>query len=265
MRRLAGVGVIVTRPLAQSAGLCSLIEAHGATAFALPAITIDALEPHAGLARRIAAGDAFDLVVFTSANAVRHGAGLLGSRRDLEIAAIGPATRRVLDLAGYRVAITPRGGFDTEHLRAEPAFADLGGRRVLLVKGVGGRDLLARELEARGARVVPVDVYRRAPAAPDSARLRELEAQLDGGALQVVTATSVEIATALLAISTPTLRAALDRLHWLVPAGRVADALASLGIAGPRIEARSPEDPALVEALSRWALGRSGGYSNEST
>ena len=264
MRRLAGVGVLVTRPRAQSAQLCRLLEERGAVAFALPAITIDALAVPPELGRRIGAPDAFDLVVFTSANAVRHGAGLLGPRRDLAIAAIGPATRRALDLAGHRVAITPRGGFDSEHLLAEPALQDLGGQRVLLVKGVGGRDLLARELAARGARVETVEVYRRAPASPDPARLRELEARLGAGALQVVTATSLEVAAALLTMSTPPVRAALDRLHWLVPAGRVANALASLGIAGPRIEATSPQDPALVDALSRWATGRSGGYSNDS-
>jgi uroporphyrinogen-III synthase len=264
MRRLAGVGVLVTRPQAQSAELCRLLEAHGATTFAFPAITIDALATPPEFARRIGDPNAFDLVVFTSANAVRHGAALLGPRRDRAIAAIGPATRRALDLAGYPVAITPRGGFDSEHLLAEPALRDLAGRRVLLVKGVGGRDLLARELAARGARVESLEVYRRSPAAPEPARLRELEDRLDAGALQVVTATSVEIATALLAISTPRLRAVLARLHWLAPAGRVASALDALGVRGPRIAAASPEDPALLEALSRWAADRSGDQSNES-
>ena len=264
MRRLAGVGVLVTRPQTQSVALCRLLEAHGATTFALPAIAIDAVAVSSELARRIGATDAFDLVVFTSANAVRHGAALLRSGRARTIAAIGPATRRALELAGFPVAITPRGGVDSEHLLAEPALQDLAGRRVLLVKGVGGRDLLARELLARGARVELAEVYRRSPASPDPGRLRSLEARIDAGALQVVTATSLEVASALITISTPGLRAALQRLHWLVPAGRVANALESLGIQGPRIEAASPEDPALLDALLRWAAGHSGGYSNES-
>ena len=264
MRRLAGVGVLVTRPRAQSTALCRLLEEHGATAVALPSITIEPVAPPAGLAQRIGSADAFDLVVFSSANAVQHGIALLGPQRDLTIAAIGPATQRALERAGYPVAITPQGGFDSEHLLAAPALQDLAGRRVLLVKGVGGRDLLARELAARGARVDVVEVYRRSPATPEPAQLRSIEARIEAGALQVVTATSVEVAGALLAISPPTLRTALQRLQWLVPAGRVANALESLGIHGPRIEATSPDDSALVDALLRSAAARPAGYSNDS-
>ena len=262
---LAGIAVLVTRPQAQSAALCRRLEARGATVFALPAVTIDPVAVPGDLAKRIGTADAFDLVVFTSANAVRHGTAWLADPRDRTIAAIGPATRRALERAGFPVSITPRGGFDSEHLLAEPALRDLVGRRVLLVKGIGGRDLLARELAARGARVEAAEVYRRSPATPDPERLRALEARIDAGALQVVTATSLEIASALLGLSPPPLRTALERLHWLVPAGRVANALESLGIRGPRIEAASPEDPALVDALARWAAGRSRDYSNEST
>ena len=52
----------------------------------------------------------------TSTNAVRFGASLLDQKRDLTLAAIGPATARALNLAGYRVAVQPRESFDSEGL-----------------------------------------------------------------------------------------------------------------------------------------------------
>ena len=45
---------------------------------------------------------------------------LLEQRRDLNLAAIGPATLRALNQAGYRVAVQPAGGFDSESLLRHP-------------------------------------------------------------------------------------------------------------------------------------------------
>ncbi|HUY83793.1 MAG TPA: uroporphyrinogen-III synthase [Steroidobacteraceae bacterium] len=258
MRRLEGVGVLVTRPQAQAEPLCRLLEQHGAVPIRLPAIIIEPTASQRELAARLGDIMPSDLVVFTSANAVRYGAPLLEQRRDLTIAAIGPATRRALNLAGYRVSIVPAQGFDSEHLLAEPGLRHIPGLRVVLIKGVGGRELLAQEFAARGARVDTIEVYRRRPAAPDAGLLRRIEAQAAAGDLQIVTATSMEIATALLAISAPGLRAALERLHWVVPGGRIAAAIRSLGLAAPLIEAASPEDQEIVGALLRWPIGESG-------
>jgi len=258
VRSLDGVGVLVTRPQTQAMPLCRLLEEHGATTIQLPAIVIEPVAAQRELAARLGPLDDADLVIFTSANAVRFGAALLGQRRNLILAAIGPATKRALNQAGYRVAIVPGGGFDSAHLLAEPRLQHLAGRRVVLVKGVGGRELLAEELAERGAIVRAVEVYRRLPATPGAERLRRIEQRLAAGELQIVTATSLEIGAALLSLAGAGLRAQFERLHWLVAGARIATGLAHLGVAAPIIEAASAEDQDLLEALLRWRATLSG-------
>jgi uroporphyrinogen-III synthase len=258
MPLLDGLGVLVTRPRTQAMPLCRLLEEHGATAYRLPAIEIEPAASHRDLAARLGTLADGDLVIFTSANAVRYGAALLEQRRDLELVAIGPATARALNQAGYRVAIVPAGGFDSEHLLAEARLQHLAGRRVVLIKGGGGRDLLARELARRGAAVHPLVVYRRLPAVPAAQELARLEQLFATGAVQVVTATSVETGAALLGFATPALRAGLEAARWLVPGARTAAGLTALGLTARPIEAASAEDHDLVAALLRWRSSESG-------
>lgn len=257
MRLLHGIGVLVTRPAHQAMPLCRLLEAEGANPVRFPALEIKPLDRRA-VAANIGALPAYDLIVFTSANAVRFGAELLGQKRDLPLAVIGPATARALNREGYRVAVQPAAGFDSEGLLQHPQLHTLTGKRVLLVKGSNGRELLQQELARRGAQVTIADVYRREPAAPSVDELAALQSQVDAGAIQFVTATSVEIADGLRAIASPALGAALQDLHWVVPGARVAAALRGHGVQGPILEAQSADDQDVVSALLRWRAGESG-------
>src|SRR5271165_142699 len=161
MLPLHGVGVLVTRPRQQASALCRLLEAQGARTFCLPAIEIKPMAESRLLAARLGELAEFDLIIFTSANAVRFGAALLEQRRDLPLAAIGPATARALNQAGYRVMVQPTDGFDSENLLQHPRLAAMAGKRILLMKGSGGRELLQDEFTRRGAHVTIAEVYRR--------------------------------------------------------------------------------------------------------
>jgi len=254
MRPLHGIGVLVTRPEQQATPLCLLLEAEGATALRLPAIDINACGEPQTFAASVGALDKFDLIVFTSANAARFGTVLLGQRRDLALAAIGPATARALIQLGFEVTVQPAGGFDSEALLAHPRLEHIAGRRILLIKGRGGRQLLEQEFTRRGAQVLEVDVYERAPAHPGAAQLSAVQSDIDAGRLQVVTATSLEIGSHLLDLA-PGLD--LQRLLWLVPGERVAAALRQRGLLARIITAASADDQDLVAALLRWRLEES--------
>jgi uroporphyrinogen-III synthase len=258
MSALHGVGVLVTRPEQQAMPLCRLLQAEGAHTMRLPAIDIKPIGNRRETAAQLGVLKDFDVIIFTSANAVRFGASLLDQQRDLCLAAVGNATARALNQAGYRVAVQPQLSVDSEGLLRHPRLEHPAGRRILLIKGSNGRPFLEQELARRGALVVTTDVYRRVPAVPSQAALAALLDNFCAGAVQVVTATSVEIAINLLKVATPALRGEFERVHWLVPGSRVASAVRDLGIAAPLVQAESAEDQDLVAALMRWRSSASG-------
>ncbi len=200
----------------------------------------------------------FDVIIFTSANAVRFGAALLDQKRNLTLAAMGPATARALNQAGYRVAVQPPQAFDSESLLRHPMLERPAGRRILIVKGADGRAFLEHELAQRGAQVMTADVYQRVPAVPSQAVLAALLGRFTAGAVQVVTATSVDIARSLLGMASPALRGEFERVHWLVPGARVAAGVRECGLSAPLLQAESAEDQDLVAALVRWRSSTSG-------
>jgi uroporphyrinogen-III synthase len=258
MLPLQGLGVLVTRPQHQAMPLCRLLSTLGANTILLPAIEIKPLAQRGALAARLGAAENFDLIIFTSSNAVRFGAALLDQRRDLALAAIGPATVRALNQAGYRVAVQPTAGFDSEGLLRHGKLQHVAGNRILIIKGEGGRDLLQQELARRGAQVTVADVYRRERATPAPDDLAALEADFAAGAIHVITATSAEIAANLLALATPALRGEFERVHWVVPGARVAQSLHERGLSAPLLQADSAEDQDLVDAIVRWRARESG-------
>jgi uroporphyrinogen-III synthase len=253
---LDGLGVLITRPSHQAGPLCRLFEAEGASVIRFPAIAVLPLD--VGRAWAAGALGVFDLILFTSANAVRHGAALLDQQRDLPLAAIGPATARALNQAGYRVAVQPSGAFDSESLLRHPRLASLAGQRILLIKGQGGRELLEQELSRRGAAVTLAEVYRRECPAPEAAELRSLESSFEKREIQLITATSAEIGNNLLVLATPALRRHFDAAHWLVPGVRVGDILRQEGLRAPIVLAASAVDQDLVSAAVRWRSSVSG-------
>ncbi len=238
--------------------LCRLLEIQGAGTLRLPAIEIKALGNRRDMAARLGPFENFDVIIFTSANAVRFGASLLDQKRDLTLAAVGAATARALNQAGYRVAVQPVGSVDSEGLLLHPRLEHPAGRRILLIKGSHGRPYLERELMSRGAQVSAAEVYERVPTTPGRAVLDSLLQSFAAGAVQVITATSVEIAANLLRIAGPALRDEFERAHWLVPGERVAAAVRGLGLKAPLLPAGSAEDQDLVAALIRWRSSVSG-------
>jgi uroporphyrinogen-III synthase len=260
---LHGVGVLVTRPEFQAMPLCRLLESYGATTFRLPAIEIKPLKDRRVMAEQLGVLENFDVILFTSANAVRFGASLLDQKRDLTLAALGPATSRALNQAGYRVAIQPGESFDSEGLLSHPRLERVAGHRILIIKGTHGRDLLQQELTRRGATVVCAEVYERVPAILTAAALKVVHERFAAGEMQVITATSLEIGAALLKLAPlgpapHDLRSEFERAHWLVPGERVASGLRELGLKAPLVHADSAEDQDLAAALIRWRSSVSG-------
>src|SRR2546428_7931498 len=107
----------------------------------------------------------------------------------LRACARGQGAAEALVAVGIRNARIPATSFDTEGLLALPELHDVAGRRVLVLRGQGGRELLGDTLARRGAQVDYVSCYRRA--APQ-AGAQELVAALRERRAQALTLTSAE-------------------------------------------------------------------------
>jgi uroporphyrinogen-III synthase len=143
-------------------------------------------------------------------------------------------------------------------LLLHPLLDHPAGRRILIIKGSNGRSFLEQELAHRGAQVVATDVYQRVPATPSHAALAALLDRFAAGAVQVITATSLDIASNLLRMATPALRDEFERVHWLIPGERIAAGVRERGLSAPLLQAESAEDHDLVAALIRWRASASG-------
>jgi uroporphyrinogen-III synthase len=173
------------------------------------------------------------------------GAPLPGNPR---IAAVGKGTARALRDAGLAVDILPQGRFDSEALLELEALQQLQDRRVLILRGNGGRALLGESLQQRGAEVIYAEVYRREPPPVDAAPL--LENWM--AEVQVVTVTSVEILENLMAILGPQGRKLLLATPLVVISERIGERARALGHENI-ILARRAEDEAIVDVICQWA------------
>ncbi|MFZ5465890.1 MAG: uroporphyrinogen-III synthase [Pseudomonadota bacterium] len=176
---LQGRRIAVTRPAGQSAHLVERIRAAGGEAIALPLLEI---APPAApvrpddLKRQFKAAD---VIIFISPNAVRMTLQILPAADwppGAHLACVGHGTARALREAGFRDLLVPDEGADSEALLALPEMREVRGRHILIVRGEGGRRLLADTLAQRGARVDHAVVYRRRPLPPDLAALRRMGA-----------------------------------------------------------------------------------------
>ena len=172
---LAGRRVVVTRPAGQTAHLAALIRAAGGEPLLFPALEIfDAgdLQPVLALIERL---DAFDLAIFISANAVEKALALVRARRAwppaLRVATVGRGSERELQRRGFAAVIAPTERFDSEALLDLPELKQMQGKRVVIFRGEGGRELLGDALTARGAAVEYAACYRRGRPKADPAPL----------------------------------------------------------------------------------------------
>ncbi len=165
LKPLAGRVVVITRKQGQAESSREALRKLGARVVELPTI---ALVPPASwnqVDQAIERLDRYHWVIFTSANGVERFFQRLGKHRvepalsGRKVAAIGPATARVLRRHGVRAAVVP-GEFRAEGLLAALKDKHWRGKRVLLARAAEAREILPRELRRRGAKVDVVTVYR---------------------------------------------------------------------------------------------------------
>ncbi|CAB3720711.1 hypothetical protein LMG24238_04869 [Paraburkholderia sediminicola] len=193
----AAYTVVITRPAGQSNELIAQLAAAGVAVLDFPLIDIAPVTDEAPLRAALASLERYALVVFVSPNAVDHAF----ARSDaiwphaLPIGVVGPGSVQALARHGvaapaYTIISPPSvpdddtARFDSEGLFAAIDTAlgatSLEGKRVLIVRGDGGREWLADRLREAGAEVETVAAYRRLVPEPSIGGWARVHALLAG-------------------------------------------------------------------------------------
>lgn len=252
---LAGLGILVTRPAHQAEHLAGLIRAAGGTPILFPAMEIVDLPDVRPLYALIDRLDAFDLAVFISPNAVNKAMNLIRARRalpsGLQIAAVGKGSRKALAQFGVHEVLVPAQRFDSEGLLELPALQQMSGKRVVIFRGDGGRELLGEALRRRGAEVEYAECYRREKPRTDNAQLLHLWARNE---LHAITVTSAESLHNLYDLVGKLGQQWMRNTPLFVPHARIAEAARGMGLT--RVTVTPPGDEGLLAGLLAWRGAR---------
>lgn len=175
---LLGACIVVTRPQDQAGQLNAWLAEQGARVLAFPVTQITAVADTSSLQALQARLEEFSLAFFVSANAVEQFFAVVDRARwpdTLAVATVGPATARALRAKGFAQVIVPKHRFDSEGVLDLPEFQPraVAGRKVLILRGDGGRELLGETLIERGATVEQVQCYQRHCAHLDASALTQ--------------------------------------------------------------------------------------------
>ncbi len=246
-KSLQGIGIAITRPVDQAKKLSALISEAGGTPILFPLIEITQLNNYSqfeGVIQHIAD---YDWAIFISSNAVQNGMPRLlkcGIPTNLKFVAIGPVTTSELQGFGVENVLTPKDRFDSESLLSLPEMTNVDGKRILIVRGVGGRDVLADTLKKRGALVTFAECYQRINPQTNCDLLAQLYAEKK---LHGIVITSTEAMRQLLDL--------VDDAEWLknvtlfVNHARIAEMPLQLGLNVKVADA--PGDEAMLRVISK--------------
>ena len=248
---LAGRHFVVTRPAGQAAHLAEALVGLGARPVLFPVLAIfdiDDRQPLLDAALRL---DGIDLACFVSPNAVDKALSVMLADRAwparLWAATVGRSSELALARFGVTQVIAPRDRFDSEALLELPQLRDMTGKRVIIFRGDGGRELLGDTLRQRGATVEYVTCYRRGKPGLDPAPLLKLWSE---GRLDAVTVTSSEGLRNLMDMVGKLGQTWLKKTPLFVPHQRIAGLARAIGCRDVLLT--GPGDDGLVAGLLEY-------------
>jgi len=176
---LAGTRILVGRARHQAGSLSASLRSLGAAVIEIPFLEIRKPPSYQPLDDALKSINNCDWLILTSANGVEAMWERLRKLRiprrnltHLQIAAIGPATKKAIVKHGLKVKMVP------EEYVAESVVKGLrdkvSGKRVVLIRAKVARDVIPEQLRASGAQVDVVEAYETVVPEKSRARLRKL-------------------------------------------------------------------------------------------
>ena len=250
MNRLQGKTIVVTRPIEQAKKLVALLKDAGAQPVLFPLIEIRPLADYSAFDAALNQLQHIDLAIFISTNAVQNAMPRVIQHypalpKALQFAAIGPTTAVELLNYGVKHVIKPTLRFDSEALLALAEMQQVAGKNVMIFRGIGGREVLADTLTARGANVVFAESYRRINPQTNTQLLTDLSAK---NQLNAIVVTSSEAMRSLLELSENGQAVWLKNTHICVNHARIRDDLPDV-LKSQSMVASASGDPAMLQCL----------------
>lgn len=169
---LNGLKVLVTRPQQQADSLCQMLEEAGGVAIAFPTIDIVPIAIKPAEKKLL---NQQDIIIFVSRNSVVNFGHELRAllAKDIIIVAIGASTAIFLQEAGFENVVQAPAPAGSENLLALAELQEIQDKKVLIVRGHGGRELLAETLTTRGATTHYLEVYQRSLPTPTQNNIKQ--------------------------------------------------------------------------------------------
>lgn len=249
---LLGWRILTTRAKKQSGHLAAPLREMGAEVIEVPTIEINPPNSYEPLDAALKNIKDYDWLVLTSVNGVDavferlEKVGMSATDLShLQIAAIGPATKKAIEKQGLKVAVTP------EKYIAESVVEALSGKtegkRVLLARAKIARDVLPSELRKAGVLLEVVEAYETKVPAAAQAKLKKLFSSRTQRP-DIVTFTSSSTATNFINLLGSSYQQALGDAHIASIGPVTSKTLRDAGFA-PTIEAREYTVQGLVLAI----------------
>ncbi len=243
---LAQQRILVTRPAHQAQPLCALIRACGGIPWVFPVLDIQPVADDSALERCRNRLEQYALAIFISANAVHYALPKLLENgalpAQLQLAAVGKGTAAAMQALGCAPHWLPA-QFNSEGLLALPELQQMQGKRVLILRGEGGRELLAETLRERGAQLDTVAVYRRCvPVLDKNAHPWLVQGEIDS----IVISSGEGLQNLLQLLGNPPW---LQDKSWALISPRLLDKLRQAGVQGAAAIAPQSDDEGLLQAL----------------
>ncbi len=166
--------MLLTRPAGQADEWQQELQQLGASLRHVPVLAIEPIVADAQTDAAFKQLQHYDIGIFVSTNAVSYAhACLLERELPIPLAttcyAVGDKTTNAAAAAGFTMRTSD--AVDSETLLSLPELQSLSGKRVLVFRGQGGRELITQTLRARGAEVTQAELYRRAYPGANEAQL----------------------------------------------------------------------------------------------
>ena len=256
MHALDGISVLVTRPVEQAESLAHAIENEGGTAIRAPMIIISGLDDDAEAAAVASTLGNFDIAIFVSRNAAEFGVKLLKAQGQslsrMPVFAVGLGTAACLKALGVKGVTAPSSEFSSEGLLRLDGLSEqkVKDKRIVIFRGVGGREYLGKTLVRRNAAVVYCECYeRRKPEIVLGDTLKRNDVKVPDIGL----ATSIEALDNLVEKIEDEGIDHLFDMQMLVVGSRVGQEVESLGFTHRPLVVENPSDESIIKRLINWA------------